>query len=248
MSRDGLPEEEAMTKPAIVQNNDSKGRRPMSARWSAFGALAAASLAVGGITGASATTGAPPKIEACVHRSTGVVRVVSPGQACSAVVETRLVWNQEGVAGPAGPQGPAGVPGPAGPEGPAGEQGPAGAPGSPGPAGPIGETGPAGPAGPLGPPGPAGPAGPPGSLNTTTAISPTVEVPAGEQGSAFAVCPDGMIAVSGGHAMFNWAAGSPPDVVFSGRQDLQRWRVIFDNSGSIRALVGAIAYCAPTGA
>jgi hypothetical protein len=114
---------------------------------------------------------------ACVNNSSGTIFMVASDQACK-TNETRIVWNQEGPMGPAGPPGPhgeAGPPGPqglqgpqgtAGPQGPTGLQGPAGvdgAAGATGPAGPQGEQGPQGPPGPIGPQGEPGPAGPPGA-------------------------------------------------------------------------------------
>jgi hypothetical protein len=90
--------------------------------------------------------------------------------------------------------------GPRGPQGPAGQAGAAGAPGSPGPAGPAGAMGPVGPAGPQGaaglagaqgpqgsqgpqgPPGPQGPAGSAGGgteIQTYTAGTYTITIPAG---------------------------------------------------------------------
>lgn len=85
-------------------------------------------VAAGGV--AIAVSSEPSTISACVNTRSGDVRIIDPAQTCNTVYETPLVWNQQGVAGQAGPQG---VPGPAGPQGPAGEtgpQGPAGADGS----------------------------------------------------------------------------------------------------------------------
>ena len=82
-------------------------------------------------------------INACVHKRTGTLRIVSgPGQCGRA--EAPLSWNQtgpSGVQGPAGPPGPQGERGPAGPPGPQGEQGPAGPPGPEGPQGAMGQPG-----------------------------------------------------------------------------------------------------------
>jgi large repetitive protein len=98
---------------------------------------AAVVLAAAGVAGAALQ--ADGVINACRSKSTGVLRVPSPGTSCKGD-ETPLQWN---VTGPAGPAGAAGPPGPAG---------------ATGAAGPIGPAGPAGPAGPVGPRGPAGPA------------------------------------------------------------------------------------------
>ena len=64
-------------------------------------------------------------IHACVQRSSGLTRIVRPGESCRAS-EKLVVWD---VAGPAGPQGPAGPHGLDGPAGPPGSEGPAGSPG-----------------------------------------------------------------------------------------------------------------------
>jgi hypothetical protein len=70
----------------------------------------------------------------CVNTASGLLRVVTPDQGCTAV-EVAIRWNQ------VGPQGPKGDPGERGPAGPAGPAGPKGDTGDPGP---RGERGPAG--------------------------------------------------------------------------------------------------------
>jgi Lamin Tail Domain/Collagen triple helix repeat (20 copies) len=112
-------------------------------------------------------------IQACRHKVSGLLRVVSDPSKCLKR-EIPISWNVQGLPGPAGPAGSAGPPGPqgpkgdvgpagpqgekgqTGPQGPAGPQGPQGAQGTQGPAGPQGQTGAQGPAGPQGPPGPKG--------------------------------------------------------------------------------------------
>jgi type VI protein secretion system component Hcp len=78
-----------------------------------FLALAAASAAV-----VSAQSGT---IRACVSGN-GNIRIVGAGESCGNQ-GALLIWNADGVPGPAGPQGPAGPAGPQGPEGPAGRDG-----------------------------------------------------------------------------------------------------------------------------
>ena len=124
--------------------------------------------AMAGVTTASAAgTTPPPTINGCVHKVTGVLRVVDNSSLCKPE-ETPITWNQvgpKGDTGAVGPQGPVGVPGPAGlqgPAGPTGAVGPAGPVGATGAVGLTGAAGPAGPAGPIGPAGPAGATGPAG--------------------------------------------------------------------------------------
>ena len=80
-----------------------------------------------------------------------------------------------------------------------GARGPAGPVGATGPAGPVGATGPAGPAGATGPAGPVGATGPAGGLSGyVRTSSPTVTVPGGTQGTAYAPCPAGTRPLGGG--------------------------------------------------
>ena len=120
-------------------------------------------------------------ITACVHKSTGNVRIVTTGADCTSN-EVATEWNQQGRAGDPGPQGEPGEPGgqgpegsegppgPAGPQGAKGDTGDPGAPGAPGAQGPAGAQGPQGPTGPQGPQGLTGPEGPSGA-------SPAFHVP-----------------------------------------------------------------------
>jgi hypothetical protein len=80
------------------------------------------SLAVlGGV--AAAQTTAPSTVVACVHKTTGNLRVVGSANDCK-TQETALEWSRNG--GGVGPEGPEGPAGPEGPEGPEGPQGPPG--------------------------------------------------------------------------------------------------------------------------
>ncbi len=99
-------------------------------------------IAAAGAYGAAAL-GPDATITACVHRTTGNVRIVDAATACHAT-ETLVSWNQQGAPGPAGAAGATGATGATGPAGPAGA---------------TGATGPQGPDGPQGPTGPIGPAG-----------------------------------------------------------------------------------------
>lgn len=120
-----------------------------------------------GLVGGAETATAQGQIYACVNNSSGTPKIVSATESC-ANNWSKVVWNQQGAAGPAGPQGPAGATGasgPAGPQGPSGAVGPAGLvgpQGATGPAGPQGIPGPQGASGPLGPQGLPGPQGPQG--------------------------------------------------------------------------------------
>ena len=145
----------------------------------AFGAVLGASIATG-ISLVAAHGGDTTKIHGCITNfgapvsGAGAIRIVRADQTCGPN-ETALDWNQQGVAGVAGPQGPQGDPGAAGPPGAAGATGPAGPPGPAGAIGPAGPPGSAGAIGPAGPPGSAGatgPAGPPGSAGATGPAGP----------------------------------------------------------------------------
>ena len=65
-------------------------------------------------------------ITACVHKSTGQVRVIDTGgsqpESCKSQ-ETEISWNQGGPTGPVGPPGPTGDKGPTGDQGPPGSTG-----------------------------------------------------------------------------------------------------------------------------
>jgi len=67
-------------------------------------------------------------IKACVHRSTGMVRIVSANTACSSN-ETLISWNKQGIQGEQGLQGIQGEKGLQGIQGEKGLQGIQGAPG-----------------------------------------------------------------------------------------------------------------------
>lgn len=95
----------------------------------------------------------PQRIFSCVTIATGDLRIINADDTCT-TDEERLAWNQQGVPGPRGKQGPRGATGATGP------QGPPGSPGATGPQGPQGVPGPQGLPGEVGNPGPEGPQGP----------------------------------------------------------------------------------------
>lgn len=70
-------------------------------------------------------------VHGCVHKSSGIVKVVSADETCPPQHDA-VDWGIVGPPGPAGPAGPAGPTGATGPAGPTGLQGPAGAPGADG--------------------------------------------------------------------------------------------------------------------
>ncbi len=143
----------------------------------AVGALSLSALATTGFT--NAASAAPGVIDACVNKSTGVVRIISASQSCGSA-ENALSWNVAGPTGPTGPAGPAGATGPTGPAGAAGPAGPAG------PVGPAGATGPTGPPG-AGAPGPTGPTGAAGAPGAPGPAGPTGATgPAGSGGTVYA--------------------------------------------------------------
>lgn len=103
-------------------------------RWLAIGALSAALVAGGAVaTVAVAQPGPAPKIDSCVNKLSGAVRVIDTAKGAKCYTfETSLSWNQNGQPGPLGPAGPVGPAGPTGSVGPAGPAGPAGPKGDPG--------------------------------------------------------------------------------------------------------------------
>ena len=204
-------------------------------------------VAVGSIPGSGGV------IHGC-YLSNGTLRVVDVESTTCKSNETALDWNAQGPAGATGPQGPQGAAGPTGATGP---QGPTGATGASGQTGPKGDTGPAGATGSQGPKGDTGPtgatgaqgpAGPAGSLNTTQIVSQPVDVPPHVVSPAVhqdAVCPAGMIAVSGGYFIINLDPNAPPTALISWRPSLNTWQVFFYNPGSTTIAAQTIAYCAP---
>jgi hypothetical protein len=87
-----------------------KTRLWLSPRRSAVLALTLALVAAG--AAATFATSSDGIISACRNKSTGVLRVPSPGSSCRSD-EQPLQWNIRGVAGPPGPTGPQGPAGPA---------------------------------------------------------------------------------------------------------------------------------------
>jgi hypothetical protein len=96
---------------------------------------------------------------ACELKGVGTVRLIDaslpPGSLLSHCTkwETPISWNQQGVKGDTGLQGPQGVKGDTGPQGPQGVKGDAGADGGPGAQGPQGPQGAKGDTGAMGPAG-----------------------------------------------------------------------------------------------
>jgi hypothetical protein len=95
----------------------------------AFGAVVAVVLA-GALTTVSAQVSSAT-VSACVHRVSGIVRILPAGSACQPA-ENLVQWN---IVGPPGPKGDKGDPGVAGPKGDTGAQGPKGDAGIQGPKG-----------------------------------------------------------------------------------------------------------------
>jgi Collagen triple helix repeat (20 copies) len=190
--------------------------------------LTAAAVAFASIQGSSGGV-----IHGC-YLSNGNLRVVDPATACKSN-ETTLDWNSQGPSGTTGPQGPTG---PTGAQGPKGDNGTAGT---------------TGPQGPQGNPGPTGPSGPAGTTNLTQIISQPVNVPPHVVSPAVhqdAVCPSGMVAVSGGYFIANLDPANPPAALISWRPNTQsdRWQVFVYNPSNNGITVSAqtIAYCAPS--
>jgi hypothetical protein len=100
--------------------------------WMLCGAVLVGVVALNGMADV-ADAASPSAQKVCVNKTTGVMRyVLKRGKQKCKKSEVRLIWNQAGVAGPAGATGPAGVAGPAGATGPAGPAGATGATGATG--------------------------------------------------------------------------------------------------------------------
>jgi Collagen triple helix repeat (20 copies) len=99
---------------------------------------------------------------------------------------------------------------------PRGARGPRGFAGTDGDTGPTGPTGPAGPAGGAGPAGADGEPGPPGPFEVDYLTSDLTPLPAGTQQLQYVVCPEGMVAISGGAVGGSPATGT--GVSISGEQ------------------------------
>ena len=118
----------------------------------------------------------------------------------------------QGEIGPIGPQGIQGETGPVGPIGPQGIQGETGPIGLAGPQGIQGEIGPIGPAGPQGEIGPIGPAGPQGEIGSTGPQGPQGDPgPEGEAGS-MRVYGDGSAGALTIGSATNWLTGPPENM------------------------------------
>jgi hypothetical protein len=151
-------------------------------------------------------------ISACVQKSSGAVRIITPGAAPTSPQqgddreddrsprsctknETLLTWNAQGVPGPQGLTGATGPTGPAGANGATGatgNSGAAGATGSSGPTGANGATGATGNGGAIGATGASGPTGATGAGGATGATGANGANGAnGAPGAAGATGPQG---------------------------------------------------------
>ena len=75
-------------------------------------------------------------------------------------------------------------------------------------------------------------------------VPPHVVSPAVHQD---AICPAGMMAVSGGYFIANLDPNAPPGALISWRPSQDRWQVFFYNpSTTVTVSAQTIAYCAPT--
>lgn len=94
-------------------------------------AVAVGVVVIVGTAGVAYATGAtiagrqPAMIYVCQDKSTGVLRMVRPDEACKRS-ENRVQWDGRATTGPRGPQGVQGVQGQQGQQGPQGEIGPTG--------------------------------------------------------------------------------------------------------------------------
>jgi len=209
-----------------MQEVDAEGGHQVKAK--TFGLVLVLVLAAWGASRDAAMADSdPPKIQACYHPVSGLVRIVADNKTDCRKPEVPLEWAIQGAEGPVGPrgpvgpQGPAGATGPAGAAGPAGATGPAGPQGSAGPRGPAGAngldglpgpqgpagfdgqagsqgpTGPAGASGAKGDPGPVGPAG----FSDVVVVEARTRLNTDFQKTVAVLCPDGTVAVGGGGAV-----------------------------------------------
>lgn len=178
-------------------------------------------------------------VNACVHKSTGLVRIITGNDSCHPNTEVALDWSitgpkgDTGPQGPMGPQGPKGDPGDTGPQGPTGPAGPQGVAGPAGADGLPGAPGAAGPAGAAGAAGAQGPAGPAGGLSGVEVLNVTVRYSNTQMATTLPVaCPTGKVALSGGYfidAPFSgtlYARSSGP-VVPAGQTRPTGWSNVF---------------------
>jgi hypothetical protein len=138
-------------------------------------------LAVGGTAVAQSSATGNGTITACVHTTTGDVRIIDQAKRETCQSNERLVsWNQAGVKGDTGETG---ATGPVGPEGPKGEKGDTGETGATGAQGEKGDTGAQGEKGDTGATGAQGEKGDTGETGATGAQGETGPVgPEGPQG------------------------------------------------------------------
>ena len=222
-------------------------------------AVAVAVLVALGLAGSIAYAAIPDAgtIHGCYANNNGSLRVIDPANPSNAACksnETVLDWSQSGPAGATGPTGPSGPPGAIGAtganggNGATGVTGATGANGATGAAGATGPNGATGAIGATGPTGASGATGPAGSLDTTQIVSQPVDVPPHVVSPAVhqdAICPAGMIAVSGGYFISNLDPNAPPGALISWRPSQDRWQVFFYNpSTTVTVSAQTIAYCA----
>jgi len=144
-----------------------------------------------------------------------------------------------------------GTPGPAGANGVNGVTGAQGVPGAPGVQGAPGKEGLAGKEGKEGPAGPVNTSGL-SEVEGAKAVLPKKNekgVASEEEGieGAFALCPVGSHAVSGGSDIYAGKGGAITGQFSALSEDHQAWIVIAANGGEEKGIVQAFAYCAGTG-
>jgi hypothetical protein len=105
-----------------IRSTQNRGRRRRLLPVLALAALLALSAAIGVASGAIPSTDGT--IHGCFAKSDGELRVIDKAkqQKCKNS-EQALNWNQKGLKGDPGPQGPKGDPGAPGPQGPEGDPG-----------------------------------------------------------------------------------------------------------------------------
>jgi hypothetical protein len=106
----------------LIRSTPDRGRRRRLLPVLALAALLALSAAIGVASGAIPSSDGT--INGCFAKSDGELRVIDKAkqQKCKAS-EQALNWNQKGLKGDPGPQGPKGDPGAPGPQGPKGDKG-----------------------------------------------------------------------------------------------------------------------------
>jgi hypothetical protein len=183
---------------------------------------AAAALVVAGGVAYGDAQSTPTIIHACYQKNVGNLRFVDTAtqawpDACRPS-EVPLSWNQQGIQGQTGLQGPQGETGATGPQGPQGDtgatgaQGPKGDTGATGAQGPKGDTGATGAQGPKGDTGATGAQGPKGDTGAQGEIGATgPQGPSGIAELAGQVCAEGTFVVGISDAgTLQCSGGTPP--------------------------------------